>query len=498
MSLNLATIVREGAARRPDKAAVIHGGVAVSYRALDEGARRFAGMLRKAGVERGQHVALMLPNVPEMPIAYYGCAYAGCPVVPLNVHLMPDEIAYHLDDSDAVALCAHESLADKARAGFERAERCTRFWTAETEGGLTALLEGAPPFAEPAHTAPDDTAVLLYTSGTTGRPKGAELTHFNLFYNADIASTLHGTHESTIALAVLPLFHSFGQTVIMNGTFFRGGTVVMLPRFDAQQAMEQIALRKVTFFAGVPTMYFALLHHPRAAEYDLSSLEVCASGGAPMPVEVMRTFDERYGADIIEGYGLSETSPVASLNVRDRPKRPGSIGVPLWGVEFRLVDDQGQVIAETGKPGEIHIRGHNIMKGYYKRPDATRDAIVDGWFKTGDIATRDDDGYYRIVDRKKDLILRGGYNVYPREVEEVLYAHPAVAEAAVIGVPDARLGEEVKAVVAFKPGAAASAEELIAHCQARIAAFKCPRLVDIIDALPKGPTGKILKRALRQ
>jgi long-chain acyl-CoA synthetase len=217
-----------------------------------------------------------------------------------------------------------------------------------------------------------------------------------------------------------------------------------------------------------------------------------------MPVEVMRTFDERYGADIIEGYGLSETSPVASLNVRDQPKRPGSIGVPIWGIEFRLVDADGAVIHAAGVPGEIHIRGHNVMKGYYKRPDATRDAIVEGWFKTGDIATRDEDGYYRIVDRKKDMILRGGFNVYPREVEEVLYAHPAVAEAAVIGVADARLGEEVKAVVALKPGAAASAEELIAHCQAHIASFKCPRVVAFVDALPKGPTGKILKRALRE
>jgi long-chain acyl-CoA synthetase len=296
---------------------------------------------------------------------------------------------------------------------------------------------------------------------------------------------------------VLPLFHSFGQTVILNGTLVRGGTVVLLPRFDAEAALAAIERHAVTFFAGVPTMYFALLHHPGVEPKRLASLEGCASGGAPMPVEVMRAFDARYGVSIQEGYGLSETSPVASLNALGEPKKPGSIGKPIWGIEFRLVAADGGIVEEAGVPGEIQIKGHNIMKGYYGKPEATRSAIRNGWFSSGDIATRDEDGHYFIVDRKKDMILRGGFNVYPREVEEVLYAHPAVAEVAVLGVPDERLGEEVKAVVALKHGVETTADELQAWCRERVAAYKYPRIVELVDSLPKGPTGKILKRVLR-
>lgn len=498
MSLNLAIIVREGARRHPEKTALICGEDRISYGELDDRAQRFASVLRQRGVARGEHVALMIPNVLAFPIAYYGCAYAGCPVVPLNVLLAAEEVTHHLDDSDARLLVAHEGLLDRARPGHEAAA-CAELVVCGTDAadGMEASVTAAAPIGEMPDTAPDDTAVLLYTSGTTGRPKGAELTHFNMFYNADLASRLHGTDDSTVALAVLPLFHSFGQTVIQNGTLIRGGTVVLLPRFEASAAMTAIEAHAVSFFAGVPTMYFALLHHPDAGAHDLTSLRYCASGGAPMPVEVMRTFDDKNGTNIIEGYGLSETSPVASLNVMDRPKKPGSIGTPIWGVAFQLIDDDGAVIHETGKPGEICIKGHNVMKGYYNNPEATQAAIVDGWFRTGDVATRDEDDYFFIVDRKKDMIIRGGYNVYPREVEEVLYKHPAVAEAAVIGVSDERLGEEVKAVVAFKPGRTASADELIAFCKEHVAAFKYPRSVDIVDALPKGPTGKILKRALR-
>ena len=483
--LNLAVIAREGAQRFAEKPALLG---THSYRDLDSAARRVAGALKGRGIQRGAHVALMLPNVSSFAIAYYGCHYAGLPVVPLNVMLKADEIAYHLEDSDAAALIVHESLVEPAR------KACGVRHVIVAGDKLDA---DAPPVDELPDTRPDDTAVLLYTSGTTGRPKGAELTHFNLFQNAEIASRVHGTTEDTVALAVLPLFHSFGQTVIMNGTLLRGGSVVMLPRFEPLAVLESIERQRVTFFAGVPTMYFALLHHPEAARFDLTSLRECVSGGAPMPVEVMRAFDARHDVDILEGYGLSETSPVASVNPRHRPKKPGSIGMPIWGVEFRLVDESGRTIENTDVPGEIWIKGHNIMKGYYKRADATREALVDGWLRTGDIAVRDADGYYFIVDRKKDLILRGGFNVYPREVEEVLYAHPAVGEAAVIGVADERLGEEVKAVVALKPGASATPDELIAWCRERIAAYKHPRTVELVDALPKGPTGKILKRALR-
>ncbi len=505
MSLNLAIILQEGARRHPDKAAIVAGNRTLRYGELDRAARKLAGGLAQIGVRRGQHVALMMPNVPEFTIAYYACQLAGVVAVPLNVMLKAEELQYHLDDADAVGLIVWHALIEPVAAGFRAAKTCRelivagRYVSVDVPGAtrFDALIERGEPVAELPDTNGDDAAVILYTSGTTGRAKGAMLTHFNLFYNAEVSSRAHRMDEGTVSLGVLPLFHSFGQTVIQNATLRNGGTMVLLPRFEPQAAFDAIAHERVTLFAGVPTMYFALLHHPGAAAADLSSLRECISGGAPMPVEVMRAFDERWKTNITEGYGLSETSPVASCNPHDRPKKPGSIGRPLWGVEFRLVADDGRVIDEPGVPGEIHIKGHNIMKGYYKRAEATAEAIDAGWFKTGDVATRDADGYYFIVDRKKDMILRGGYNVYPREIEEVLYRHAAVAEAAVIGVPHDSLGEEVHAVVALKPGASATGDELVAFCRERLAAYKHPRAVRFVAALPKGPTGKILKRELR-
>jgi long-chain acyl-CoA synthetase len=352
--------------------------------------------------------------------------------------------------------------------------------------------------AESAATMPDDTAVILYTSGTTGRPKGAELSHFNLSQNAEyVATKLMSLGSDTVALAVLPLFHSFGQTVVQNATLRSGGTLVLLPRFEPKAALQLMHEHQVTLFAGVPTMYFALLNTPEASQYDLSALRYCVAGGSSMPVEVMRAFDQKYNVNILEGYGLSETSPVASFNVLDRPKKAGSIGLPLQGVEFKLIDDQGKTIDAAMTPGEICIRGPNVMKGYYKKPEANAEVMKGGWFSTGDVAHRDEDGYYFIVDRKKDMIIRGGFNVYPREIEEVLYGHEAVLEAAVIGVPHESHGEEVKAVLALKPGKQVSPDEIIAYCKQKLAAYKYPRIVELRDSLPKTATGKILKRELR-
>ncbi len=508
MSLNLAVILRESAIAHPDRTALVLGPQSLTYGRLHDYVQRFAGGLARLGVRRGHNVALMLPNVPHFTIAYFGVHYAGGAVVPLNVLLTADEIAYHLADSEAEALVVWEGFLPQAEAAFARVPGCKRLIVARAdpadlsapEGAqsMSALIGGSEPVKVLPATMPDDTAVILYTSGTTGRPKGAELTHFNMFYNASYVGTrLMPLGADTVALTVLPLFHSFGQTVMHNAVILGGGRIVMMPRFDATAAFAQMQAHKVTLFAGVPTMYFALLNHPEADRYDLGSLRLCVSGGAAMPVEVMRAFDAKYGVNILEGYGLSETSPVASFNVLGRPKKAGSIGIPIWGVEFELVDGEGKVVAGTGTPGEIRIRGHNVMKGYYNRPEATAESIVDGWFHTGDIATRDEEGYYYIVDRKKDMVIRGGFNVYPREIEEVLYSHPAIAEAAVIGVPDAKFGEEVKAVVALRPGQSASAEELTAYCRERLAAYKYPRIFEFMEALPKGPTGKILKRELR-
>ncbi len=482
----------------------------MSYAELHASAQRFAGGLSRLGLERRRAVALLLPNVPEFTIAYFGAHYAGYPVVPLNVLLTADEIAYHLADSSAVALVVAASLLPQGRAAFARVDTCTQLIVAdrgddgsEAPAGavsMTVLVDTATPMRDTAPTMGDDTAVILYTSGTTGRPKGAELTHLNLVFNAQFFCTqLLPLASATVALGVLPLFHSFGQTCMQNGVLGAGGTVVLMSRFDAEGAMRLIEAHRVTLFAGVPTMYFALLHHPAAADYDLGSLEWCVSGGAPMPVEVMKAFDEKYRVNVLEGYGLSETSPIASFNTLDRPKKPGSVGRPIAGCEFRLVGADGHEVGEPHVPGEIQIKGHNVMKGYWRNPVATAEALHEGWFASGDIAVRDGEGYYFIVDRKKDMIIRGGFNVYPREIEEVLYAHPAVAEAAVIGVPDDELGEEVKAVVAKRPSAhAVDANELIAYCKARLAAYKYPRSIEFLDSLPKGPTGKILKRALRR
>ncbi|MDQ3033915.1 MAG: long-chain fatty acid--CoA ligase [Myxococcota bacterium] len=509
MSLNLATLLRESAARHADRPAIILGDTALPYAALHGMAQRFAGGLRKLGLERGQHVALLLPNVPHFPIAYFGGHYAGTPIVPLNVLLTADEIAYHLDDAGAAAVVVWEGFLPQAQAAFARTESCKHLIVCRAdradlsapEGAVnfTALLGGSEPLTDVTPTMPDETAVILYTSGTTGRPKGAELTHFNLFFNAHFVRTqlLPITHETT-ALGVLPLFHSFGQTAVQNATLAAGGTVVLMPRFDADGALALMQKHRVTLFAGVPTMFFGLLHHPDKGKYDLASLRHCISGGSAMPVEVMKAFDEAFRVNILEGYGLSETSPVASFNTLDRPKKAGSIGVPIWGCEFQLVDEQGKIVTETDTPGEICIKGHNVMKGYWKRPEATAESIQDGWFRSGDVGTRDAEGYYFIVDRKKDMIIRGGFNVYPREIEEVLYAHPAVAEAAVIGVPHASHGEEVKAYIAKKAGHDSVTDaDIIAYCKERLAAYKYPRTVEFRDALPKGPTGKILKRELR-
>jgi long-chain acyl-CoA synthetase len=347
-------------------------------------------------------------------------------------------------------------------------------------------------------TPADQTAVILYTSGTTGHPKGAELSHSNLFVNCAIVvpKLMQIPADALRCLATLPLFHSFGQTVIQNATIAAGGSFTLLTRFEPGEALDLIERDRLTLFAGVPTMYFAMLNHDAGREVDMSSLRLCMTGGAPMPVEMMKAFEEKFEVTILEGFGLSETSPVASFTVHDRPRKAGSIGYPVWGVEMAILDDADKPLPDDER-GEICIRGHNIMNGYLNRPDATKDALRGGWFHSGDIGMRDEDGCYWIVDRKKDMILRGGFNVYPREVEEVLYAHEAVIEAAVIGVPHESHGEEVKAVVALAAGKSALPQEIIDFCKQRLAAYKYPRSVEIVAELPKGPTGKILKRELR-
>jgi long-chain acyl-CoA synthetase len=433
----------------------------------------------------------MMPNVAEVPVVYYGVLRAGGVVVPMNPLLKGREVAYYLGDSGAGLIFAWHAFQAEARRGAEQAEAELVVVDAV---GFPDLLASATPEYRVAGTGDQDTAVILYTSGTTGQPKGAELTHGNLISNTEVARTdIVCAGPDDVIFGGLPLFHVFGQTVALNVAVAAGACLTLLPRFDAGHALRILAGHRVTVFEGVPTMYVALLHQADRADYDTSGLRMCISGGAALPVEVLRGFEAAFGVPVLEGYGLSETSPIASFNHPGRERKPGSIGTPIRDVQMRVVDEADHEVPQ-GEVGEIVIYGPNVMKGYWQRPDATAEAVRDGWFHTGDLAQVDEDGYFYIVDRKKDLIIRGGYNIYPREIEEVLYEHPAVAEAAVIGLPHPALGEEVGAAVALKPGAAVSPEELRDYVKSQVAAYKYPRHVWLVDALPKGATGKLQKR----
>jgi len=436
----------------------------------------------------------MLPNVPEFAVAYYGVLRAGAAVVPMNVLLKRREVEFYLSDAGAKLILAWHEFAQAAEEGATAAgAECLVI----EPGSLEVALAGGEPVAEVAERAGDDTAIVLYTSGTTGKPKGAELTHSNMRRNAEVTTrTLLGAGPADVVLGALPLFHAFGQTCGLNVAVTSGASLVLIPRFDAGRVLEAIERDGVTIFEGVPTMFAALLNHPGREQFDVSSLRTCVSGGAALPIEVLHGFEQAFDCTILEGYGLSETSPVACFNHPDRERVPGSIGTPVEGVELKIVDERRREVSGEER-GELAIRGHNVMKGYLSRPEATAEAIdAEGWFYTGDIATVDAEGRYYIVDRKKELIIRGGYNVYPREIEEVLYEHPAVREAAVIGIPHRELGEEVGAAVAIKPGVAVTEAEIREHVKANIAAYKYPRHVWFVDELPKGPTGKILKREI--
>jgi len=505
MSLNLAVILRESARRDPDRVAIILDSFKFTYGQLDALSNQVASSLKAAGLKKGDRVGLMLPNVPQFPIAYFAILKAGGVVVPMNVLLKAPEVSFYMGDSGARFLVVWDDFAGEALKGIANLKPVTTFVAlrpgdAEAPAGTRNFMElmGGDPRFDTETTEGDDTAVILYTSGTTGKPKGAELTHLNLFMNAHMNSHVFGSGPDDVTLAVLPMFHSFGQSAVMNVALHVGGTLTLVPRFDAEKVLEVIQRDKVTVFPGVPTMFFGLLHYPNADKFDTSSLRIAVSGGAAIPGEVLQAFERKFKTTILEGYGLSETSPTATFNVSAEERKVLSIGKPLFGVEMKIFDEQDKELpAGKDHVGEIVIRGHNVMKGYWNQPEANAEAFKSGWFHTGDLGYIDEDGFFFIVDRKKEMIIRGGFNVYPREVEEVIYAHPAVAEAAVIGIPDERLGEEVKAVVALKPGASATADDIIAFVKERMAAYKYPRTVQFVDTLPKGATGKILKKELK-
>ncbi|MBB4684224.1 long-chain-fatty-acid--CoA ligase [Amycolatopsis jiangsuensis] len=505
MSFNLATMLRESALAQPDKDFLRFPGGARTFAEVDGAAGAVAVALRARGLAPGDKVAVLLPNVPEFVVAYFGILKAGLVMVPLNPLLKAGEIAYHLADSDARLLIAADAVAQEAARALREVPAVEPVVVGDLDTGkwpesVTAFADllAAGDDGELYPGAADDTAVLLYTSGTTGRPKGAELSHFSLYMTCTIGSETFGTVPDDVVLAVLPFFHVYGLSSILNASARNARTVSILPRFETGAVLAAIERDRITVMAGVPTMYHALAAADSSG-YDTSSLRIGSSGGAPIPEQVLRAFEAKYGIPVLEGYGLSESASTATVNPGADNRKVLSIGKPIWGVQLRIVDDEGTPLPPGPEHvGEIVLRGHSITKGYYKRPEETAQAFRGGWFHTGDLAYADEDGFVYVVDRKKDLVIRGGFNVYPREVEELLYRHPAVAEAAVLGEPDERLGEEVVAVVSLKPGGHAEPDEIVAWAKERIAAYKYPRRVRIVPELPKGPTGKITKVPLRQ
>jgi long-chain acyl-CoA synthetase len=488
---SLALLLVESGAQYSDRAALHHDNGVLSYAELDDAAARFASFLTSRGVGRGQPVGLMLSNTPEFAICYYSILRVGGVVVPMNPLLKTREVAFYLGDAGASMLIAAPPSAPSCLPHAADGAAVADAEVVSVDAGFAELLGSHEPQCALIPRAEEDVAVLLYTSGTTGRPKGAQLTHANLRHNATlIATTLLELTPDDVVMGCLPLFHVFGQSCGLNAALCSGASLTLIPRFSADAALDAIVRDGVTVFEGVPTMFSALLGR-KQRRADAATVRLGVSGGASLPVEVLLGVEKTFGFPVLEGYGLSETSPAVTFNHPDRPRKPGSIGTPVQGVQVRLVNDEGTEVP-AGEVGEIAVRGKNVMLGYHNQPDATRAAIPDGWFRTGDLARVDDDGYYFIVDRKKDLIIRGGYNVYPREIEEILYEHPAVADAVVVGIPHTELGEEIGAAIVTKqPTDPADIREFV---RSRVAAYKYPRRIWFVDALPTGPTGKILRR----
>lgn len=505
--LNLANTLQRSAFCSPNKPALICGDVTITYQEFDLLSGKIASALLEHGLTSGDRVALSCPNLPFFPLIYYGIQKAGGVVVPLNVLLKSKEIEYHLKDAQAKFFFCFEGsaelpMAKEAITAFEQVENCEKMVVMVSDDQLAKyhghetlnyFIKDHQPLAECALRQADDTAVILYTSGTTGYPKGAELTHNNMMSNAFIAQHLLSASNDDIHLVTLPLFHSFGQTLHMNSAILTGSTLVLVPRFEPKSVLNLIEQKRITIFAGVPTMYIGLLSSNN--EYDVSSLRIAISGGSSLHKEVIEQFESRFDVPILEGYGLSETSPIASFNYADS-RVPGSVGKPVLGVDIRITDKNGKA-CKRGEKGEISIRGHNVMKGYVNRPEETHEVLKNGWFYTGDIGQQDEEGNLFIVDRSKDMIIRGGMNVYPREVEEVFATHPDVAMVAVFGIPDPVYGEEVKAAVVLKEGVDTDGDALMRWGREQCAAYKYPRSVDVFSSLPMSATGKILKRELR-
>lgn len=501
-------LLSDTAARFPSQAAIRYKEQTYTYSRLKDRVDRLSAALAKLGLQKGDRAAVMFQNSPEYVISYYAVLQAGGIVVQVNPFYTEYELSYILQDSGAGWI-----LSSREQAG--------KLGSIRSQTGLRAILlfgNDSLPVSEPfynagnliASTPPrppqieiepmEDVAVLQYTGGTTGRSKGVMLTHYNLIANAYQSYRFSSSIlriPGEVVLGVSPLYHVYGMTSCMNLTVLIGGTVILVPKFDPDEVLDIIGRYRPTLFSGVPTMYISLLHHPGSLHADLSSLKLCICGSAPLPVEVIRQFEEKTGARIVEGYGLSEASPVTHRNPVAGLRKPGSIGIPFPDTEARIVDlETGARKLSPGEAGELIVKGPQVMKGYWNNEEATRSALRDGWLYTGDIAVMDEDGFFYIVGRKKELIITGGFNVYPKEVEEVLYQHPKVEEAAVIGIPDSYSGETIKAFVVPKRGETVSGPELLQFCRSRLTPYKVPRSIEFRESLPKTQVGKILKRTL--
>ena len=502
MSFNLAVILSESARRTPDYPVAVFDGGQLTYRQLDQASDRVAASLAAAGIKPGERIALQLPNIPQFLISYFGILKAGAVVVPLNVLLRAPEIAYHLEDSGALVLITWEGVLAEAVKGAEVAGIGAIFAVGHAAGAAGAmpfeqLLDGTAPPLPMVMRQPTDTAVIVYTSGTTGQPKGAELTHIQLYMNADIPGRLFDVQPDNVVITVLPLFHVFGLSSILDVCVRFGCTMSLIPRFTPAAVLAAVQRDRATIFEGVPTMFADLLSSPDLDRYDLSSLRVAISGGASIPAPVLDAFEERFGLVILEGYGMTETASTTTFNPSEAERRAYSVGKPIWGTQTQVWDDEGRPLPPGPEHvGEIVTRGMHVMKGYLNRPEATAGVFTGDWLHTGDLGYFDEDGFLFIASRKKELIIRGGYNVYPSEIENVLHAHPAVAEAAVVGVPDERLGEEVMAVVVARAAVELRENELVSWCRERLAAYKCPRIFQFRAELPKNTLGKVLKDEL--
>ncbi|MGM9927213.1 MAG: fatty acid--CoA ligase family protein [Bacillus sp. (in: firmicutes)] len=510
--MNLSSRLHESALAYGDKVAYRFLDQQKTYAELDEAITKVASALSKLGIQKGDHVALIIGNSSHFLIGFYGALRVGATIIPINPIYTSDEMKYILLDGDVKAVITLDALVPVMAAMSDSLPNVEHYIICESglvqeRNNVTDLSImpkllsfdqlvslGDDTFEGPV-LSEDDVAVILYTSGTTGKPKGAMLTHRNIFSNARDIGTYLDFKEDDIVIVTLPMFHVFGLTVAMNAPLIKGGTIVIVPKFSPAEIFRLTKKYKANVFVGVPTMYNFLLHHD-GEQGNLQTLRLCISGGSSLPVALLHSFEQKFQVTILEGYGLSEAAPVTCFNGVDKPRKPGSIGSSIVNVENKVVNERGEELA-VGEVGELIVKGPNVMKGYYKMPKETADVIKGEWLYTGDLAKMDEDGYFYIVDRKKDTIIVGGYNVYPREVEEVLYAHPAVVEAAVVGVPDINFGEAVQAFLVLK-NQSVSVDEMRQYCSEHLAKYKIPTSIEFLEELPKNTTGKILRRALRE